>query len=192
MMMVSEFRLLVFQYATPMPGLTRHKSREVAFVRTQKPELRLPIVVVAMSVAVTAPSASFADEGGVSFWYPGTYGSLAAERQEPGWSLSIIDYHATVSAEGFTGGPPAMGNGNYNEHTDQVMFGPTYVFATPFLGAQVSVGMSSLYGRDSVSLTGLTGAGAIPESFAPADNISESATGFGTSSRCLPCVGTGA
>lgn len=144
------------------------------------PKLKLPIVVVAMSVAATAPSTCFADEAGVSFWYPGTYGSLAAELQEPGWSLSVIDYYATVSANGFNGGPSAMRNGNYNEHTDQVLFGPTYVFATPFLGAQMSVGMSSLYGRDSVTQTGaLTGVGAVTGPFAPAGSISESATGFG-------------
>ena len=29
-----------------------------------------------------------ADEGGVSFWLPGIYGSLAATPQQPGWSLA--------------------------------------------------------------------------------------------------------
>src|SRR5262249_3686756 len=105
-----------------------------------------------MSIAASASIASFADEGGVSFWYPGTYGSLVALPQQPGWSLSVTHYHATVSARGFNGGTFAT-NSNYNEHSDQVLFGPTYVFATPFFGAQVSVGMSSLYGRDNVSLT---------------------------------------
>ncbi|HMF20618.1 MAG TPA: transporter [Pseudolabrys sp.] len=128
------------------------------------------IAVVAMSIAASAPGASFADEGGSSFWYPGTYGSLAALRQEPGWSLSVTHYHATASARGFTGGTSAP-DSNYNEHTDQVLFGATYVFATPFVGAQASVGMSSLYGRDNVTLA----AG----SFAPSDNISQSAKGFG-------------
>src|SRR5262249_28201847 len=130
------------------------------------------IAVVAVSIATSAPSVSFADEGGVSFWYPGTYGSLAALPQQPGWSLNVTQYHATVSARGFTGGTSATAtDSNYSEHTDQVLFGATYVFATPFLGAQASVGMSSLYGRDTVTLS--TG------SFAPSDNISESATGFG-------------
>jgi hypothetical protein len=39
-----------------------------------------------------------ADEGGVSFWLPGLFGSLAAAPQQPGWSLSTIYYHTTVSA----------------------------------------------------------------------------------------------
>ena len=36
-----------------------------------------------------------ADEGGVSFWLPGLFGSLAAAPQQPGWSLSTIYYHTT-------------------------------------------------------------------------------------------------
>jgi hypothetical protein len=39
-----------------------------------------------------------ADEGGVSFWVPGFFGSLAAVPQQPGWSLASIYYHTSVSA----------------------------------------------------------------------------------------------
>src|SRR6476619_7005363 len=39
-----------------------------------------------------------ADEGGVSFWLPGFFGSLAAAPQQPGWSLTSIYYHTSVSA----------------------------------------------------------------------------------------------
>src|SRR5215813_14970255 len=42
-----------------------------------------------------------ADEGGVSFWVPGLYGSLAAvPQQAPGWSVTNIYYHDSVSAGG--------------------------------------------------------------------------------------------
>src|ERR1700722_8291273 len=41
-----------------------------------------------------------ADEGGVSFWLPGTYGSLAAVPAVPGWSFSAFSYYASVSAGG--------------------------------------------------------------------------------------------
>jgi hypothetical protein len=43
---------------------------------------------------------SLADEGGVSFWIPGFYGSLAATPQQPGWSVAAVYYHANVSASG--------------------------------------------------------------------------------------------
>jgi hypothetical protein len=43
-------------------------------------------------------SSAKSDEGGVSFWLPGLFGSLAAAPQQPGWSLSTVYYHTTVSA----------------------------------------------------------------------------------------------
>src|SRR5690242_2489630 len=43
--------------------------------------------------------ASMADEGGVSMWLPGLFGSLAAvPQQQPGWSGMTIYYHTSVSA----------------------------------------------------------------------------------------------
>ena len=40
---------------------------------------------------------ALADENGVSFWIPGTFGSLAATPLQPGWSLANIYYHDSVS-----------------------------------------------------------------------------------------------
>ena len=42
--------------------------------------------------------ASLADEGGVSFWIPGFFGSLAAAPLQPGWTLTTNYYHTSVSA----------------------------------------------------------------------------------------------
>ena len=47
-----------------------------------------------------APAKSFADAGGVSFWLPGLYGSLAAVPGQPGWSAGMIYYHTSVDACG--------------------------------------------------------------------------------------------
>jgi hypothetical protein len=55
---------------------------------------------VAASLALPAQIAR-ADEGGVSFWVPGLYGSLAAVPQAaPGWSATTIYWHDSVSAGG--------------------------------------------------------------------------------------------
>ena len=51
-----------------------------------------------LSAVVAVPTATRADEGGVSFWLPGLFGSLAAAPQEPGWSLTSVYYHTSVSA----------------------------------------------------------------------------------------------
>lgn len=137
------------------------------------------------------PNASFADEGGVSFWLPGTYGSLAAEQQVPGWSLSLTDYHTSVSASGsisqsreiqigrFPVGLTATANANFNETMDMVMIEPSYVFATPFFGGQASVGLSGAYGRDSGALAGTLSGTLNATPFALSETTSESVWGFG-------------
>ena len=60
-----------------------------------KAALGLAIVV---SGCAGAPTISAADEGGVSFWLPGLFGSLAAVPQQPGWSILTIYWHDSVSA----------------------------------------------------------------------------------------------
>jgi len=159
--------------------------------------VRLGFAGIAVTAACTicVPATTFADEGGVSFWLPGTYGSLAAEFQQPGWSLSISDYYARMSAGSavseareieigrFPIGLSATVNANFNGNTEMLLVEPTYVFATPFFGGQPSVGMSGFLGRDSGSLMGTlsgtltTGGATVP--FARSDNISESVSGVG-------------
>src|SRR3954468_17330064 len=48
-------------------------------------------------VVACAPNTSFADEGGVSFWLPGLFGSLAATPLQPGMSFLSTYYHTSVS-----------------------------------------------------------------------------------------------
>jgi hypothetical protein len=51
-----------------------------------------------LGAVIAVPTVATADEGGVSFWLPGFFGSLAAAPQQPGWSLTSIYYHTSVSA----------------------------------------------------------------------------------------------
>jgi hypothetical protein len=136
-----------------------------------------------------------ADEGGVSFWVPGFFGSLAATPQQPGWSLATIYYHTTISAGGDVSRAREVQIGkiplnltanlsaNLNATGGLGMFIPTYIFATPFLGGQASVSAIGMYGRTSTSLAGmLSGALTTPFgalSFMRSDSFSDSATGFG-------------
>src|SRR4051812_26964648 len=46
------------------------------------------------------PGTAYADEGGVSYWLPGRFSSLAATPQVPGWSMAEVYYHTSVSAFG--------------------------------------------------------------------------------------------
>ena len=52
------------------------------------------------TIVLSTANSSFADEGGVSFWVPGFFGSLAAAPQVPGFSFANILYVSQVSAGG--------------------------------------------------------------------------------------------
>jgi len=115
---------------------------------------------------VGAPTVALADEGGVSFWLPGFFGSLAAAPLQPGFSVVNMYYHTTVSAGAdvafarqvsrgrLTANFNANLNLNLNADADLGIFIPQYTFATPFLGGQATVGLIALYGRNSVSVDG--------------------------------------
>src|SRR3974377_2573320 len=60
---------------------------------------RLKRFVFLLGALIGAPSVAAADEGGVSFWIPGFFVSLAVAPQQPGWSLTDIGYQTSVSAD---------------------------------------------------------------------------------------------
>src|SRR5262249_24556564 len=103
---------------------------------------------------------SRADEGGISLWLPGIYGSLAAVPRQPGLGLSTIYYHTNVSAGGSVsaagqitiGNLSATANVNLNASlhavSDLAFIVPRYVFATPILGGQLTLSMTNVVGRN--------------------------------------------
>src|SRR5882724_8523293 len=120
----------------------------------------------AAAVLLLCPEISRADEGGVSFWLPGQYASLAATPQVPGWAMGVIYLHSNVSAFGNVaaarqitiGRIPANVSVNLNlslsGQGDLLVLSPTYTFATPVLGGQLSVGVASWFGKSSASIAG--------------------------------------
>jgi hypothetical protein len=132
-----------------------------------------------------------ADEGGVSFWIPGLFGSLAATPQQPGWSFASIYYHTSVSAGADVAfarqvGPgritvPFTGNlsARLNADADLGMAIPSYVFATPFLGAQAAVSVLVPFGRNKVSVDATLAGSLGPFGFDVSRGRSESVSGFG-------------
>src|SRR5262245_43977246 len=140
-------------------------------------------------------SAAKADQGGVSFWIPGFFGSLAAAPLQPGWTLQTNYYHTSVSAgadvararEITIGRIPITANANLSATLDaKADLGwamPLYTFATPVLGGQATVGVIGMYGRVSTSLAGtLAGTVATPLgtfSFTRSDGISDDGRAFG-------------
>jgi hypothetical protein len=120
------------------------------------------VVVFVIGVAAFSPPRAIADEGGVSFWTPGTYGSLAAVPGVPGWSFSTYYYYDSVSAgrgvEFVRGGGIEAG---VKSRVDFQYVNPSYVFATPVFGGRASLSMGALVGANTTSafgaVTGLNG-----------------------------------
>ncbi|BAL75176.1 SphA family protein [Bradyrhizobium cosmicum] len=153
------------------------------------------LAAIAFAAVSSVPTIAQADESGISFWIPGTFGSLAATPQQPGWSAASIYYHTSVSAgadvararEIQIGRIPvnltATLNANVNANVDLGLLNATYVFATPVLGGQASASLIGIYGANATSLNGLvtgslsTPGGSIP--FSRFDSINDSITGFG-------------
>src|SRR3984885_8347348 len=115
---------------------------------------RLGVAALVLAPAIMVFSQrALADEGGVSFWVPGFFGSLAATPQQPGWSMADIYYHTSVSAGGDVGlarefqigqvpaNLTARLNATVNATGDLGFLIPSYVFATPVLGGQASVSL---------------------------------------------------
>ena len=156
----------------------------------------LYIGAVAALLALPAQIAR-ADEGGVSFWIPGFFGSLAAvPQQAPGWSVVSITYNTSVSAGGDVAAArefelgriplnlTATVSANVHANVPLEMAAATYTFATPVLGGQASATLLGAYGGNSTSLAGsITGTlsgplgGVIP--FSRFDTINSDIAGFG-------------
>jgi hypothetical protein len=136
----------------------------------------LAAVLGAFAIGVL-PKASLADEGGVSFWLPGTFGSLAAVPPEPGWSLGTYFYHTSVTAGANVARARQITIGQFNPtlnlnltaslhaHADFVFVSPAYTFATPVLGGRATVGLGTLFGKSSATVSGTLTASLPPFTF---------------------------
>ena len=147
--------------------------------------------VFALSVLLSSSTIASADEGGVSFWLPGTFGSLAAAPGQPGWSFAAFNYYTSVSAGADISRSrelqigkfnPTLNvnlNANLHSNVDFVFVAPTYTFATPVLGGQAAVSLGTLVGRNRTTLNGTLTATLPPFTLVRSDSISDSVTGFG-------------
>ena len=141
--------------------LTRHWPGRLHF------KFLLAAALLALAALIATAKISRADEGGVSFWLPGLYGSLAAvPQQQPGWSFATFNYFDSVSAgadvsrsrEIEVGKFPVTlsGSANLNLHStvDLQAIVPNYAFATPVFGGQAMVTLMALGGGNRTSVSG--------------------------------------
>ena len=108
-----------------------------------------------LTLLATNPQRADAAEGGISFWLPGLFGSMAAVPGTPGWSWATIYYHPEVgsgaNAQFPRGGRIDLGIAGQG---DLIVFGPTYTFGIPELGGAVgSVSVFAFGGRSTASVS---------------------------------------
>ena len=154
--------------------------------------LRLLAAAATFGLGVSSlPAVSLADEGGVSFWVPGLFGSFAASPSAPGWAITAIDYYTNVSGGGTVAASREITIGklpagasvslNANLHADAELgfVEPNYTFATPVFGGQLQVGMLMAAGRTDAALAGTITAGVGPFTATKSGGFSDQTTGFG-------------
>lgn len=139
----------------------------------------------------TAPTVALADEGGVGFWVPGFFGSLAAAPQQPGMSFAVTYYHPDVSAGGNVSRARAITigafnptvdlnlNANLRARPDLVFFIPSYTFEQKVLGGQFGLAMAAPVGRSEAAINGSLTAAVGPLSVTRPFDLSDSVVGFG-------------
>jgi hypothetical protein len=102
-------------------------------------------VCAALALVSAQPRSANADEGGVSYWTPGQYGSFAAIAPSPGWSLPLVFYNYG----GSIGGQQPLTRGNLlteglRGSLDGLFIVPTYTLNTTILGAVPSFSMAEM------------------------------------------------
>jgi len=136
-------------------------------------------------------SASRADQGGISFWLPGAFGSMAAVPGHPGWSLGTIYLHSSTSAGGDVAASRAIRFGdrttNLNVNLNAVIGGdldalvlaPGYTFATPVLGGQFAMNMLAIFGRVHAQIDATVSGALGPIGFETSRSVSDNLVGYG-------------
>jgi hypothetical protein len=154
---------------------------------------KVSAAMLALAVVACAGKPANAVEGGVSFWIPGFFGSLAAAPLVPGFSYANIYYHTSVKAGGdvafarqvtrgnLTANFSGNLNANLNADADVYFAVPSYTFAQPFLGGQATIAVAVPYGRSrgsvDATLTGNLGLGG--PGFTLSGGRTDDITGFG-------------
>ena len=139
----------------------------MAFRKAEMRDRRIRVAaILAIGIAAFPSAPASADENGYSFWLPGQFGSLAAAPGVPGWAMAAVYYHTSLSGAGAiaaarqiqVGRFPANVNVSFNARVtgqaDAILLNPSYTFATPVLGGQLTLGMTGVFGRVAADVSG--------------------------------------
>lgn len=164
--------------------MTKRGTKKIGFTRL------LGSLLVSGAIFLT-PKVANADQGGISFWLPGAFGSLAATPLQPGWAMGAIYIHSDVRAGGDVAASRTIRFPNRTTNltvnldaelrakVDVGLLVPSYVFATPVLGGQFAINMLAIYGRQQANIDANVTGALGPIGFATSRSVSDSLTAFG-------------
>jgi hypothetical protein len=127
----------------------------------------LAAIAVGLAAVPLHSSSTRADEGGVSYWTPGQYGSFAAIAPPPGWSLPLVFYNYGGSKGAQRVLPDGQVTGSLSGSLDGVFIVPTYTVGTTILGAVPSFSMAFLPAYSAASAS----VGVSPLSLSRSDSV---------------------
>ncbi len=114
---------------------------------------RIALALVFACAGLSATPTASADEGGVSFWLPGQFGSLASVPGSPGWSLGAVYFHSSADAGGDRSFPRGGRiTAGLDAKADLLFLAPNYIFAEPVLGGQAALAVTGVFGRVKVDI----------------------------------------
>jgi hypothetical protein len=157
---------------------------------SEKRQLRLPFLISVVAFATLFGQRSFADEGGASFWSPGTFASLAAVPGEPGWSFSATYFQSTLmggSNQATADTLPRFPrttltlqlDADIKTNVNLAILTPAYTFATPIWGGRLDFKLFVPVGGARTQIDGLVTGALGPIGFAAQNSASDSLASFG-------------
>ena len=173
--------------------MTKKKTRATKGLST--------VALLASVIGLSAPPAR-ADQGGIGYWLPGSFASLAATPMTPGWSWAFIYLHSSVDAGGNVAASRSIGLPNRNVNlninlradldarVDLGVFSPTYVFETPVLGGQFAISVLGIYGRQEATIDARINGNLGPSDSRPSAASINRCGASAMSSCSRACVGT--
>lgn len=167
--------------------------RSVRVVHKRRDHFRdlLSAAAIALAALASTTNTAYADEGGVSFWVPGFFGSLAATPLTPGFSIATIYYHTSLTGGADVAFARQVSRGNITvpfatnvdislkARADLGLVAPSYVFTEKIFGAQASIALLIPIGRTQADVSGTLTAAIGPIGFTVSGSRSDSVTGLG-------------
>lgn len=137
-------------------ALYRSQSIVVATRHIHKRQI-FALVLIALCIFASSADRAKADAGGVGFWLPGLFGSLAAAPTVPGWAYSTIYLHLQANAgaaQNFVTSGGARGSvvTGVSAHGDALAQGITYTSPLSVLGGQAAFTVLAAPGNVGVGI----------------------------------------